>query len=102
MLKQKKRKHQNYKMEELANSSNPKILVNTQELIDKKGGVQIYKNCLFQSANYRLCQNLHLKPDSDQYSEIQRNTLKVLDEQDNHIQWMNPLLNQSLGKPSNS
>ena len=55
LLKQKKRKHQNYKMEELANSSEPtKILVNTQELFDKKGGVQIYKNCLFQSANYIL------------------------------------------------
>ena len=81
VLKQKKRKHQNYKMEELVHSSNPQKIWST------------FKNLSTKSANsqdlsvpvrklYTHFQNLHSKPDSGQYSEIQRNTSKVLDEQD--------------------
>ena len=81
VLKQKKRKHQNYKMEELVHSSNPQKFWST------------LKNLSTKSANsqdlsvpvgklYTNFQNLHSKPDSGQYSEIQRNTSKVLDEQD--------------------
>ena len=81
VLKQKKRKHQNYKMEELVHSSNPQKIWST------------FKNLSTKSANsqglsvpvrklYTHFQNLHSKPDSGQYSEIQRNTSKVLDKQD--------------------
>ena len=101
LLKQKKRKHQNYKMEELANSSNPQKFRSTlKNLSTKSANVQDLSVPVGKL--YTNFQNLHSKPDSGQYSEIQRNTLKVLDEQDNHIQWINPLLNQSLGKLLNS
>ena len=81
MLKQKKRKHQNYKMEELVHSSNPQKFWSTLKNLSTKSANSQDLSVPVRKL-YTQFQNLHSKPDSGQYSEIQRNTSKVLDEQD--------------------
>ena len=81
VLKQKKRKHQNYKMEELVHSSNPQKFWSTLKNLSTKSANSQDLSVSVRKL-YTHFQNLHSKPDSGQYSEIQRNTSKVLDEQD--------------------
>ena len=68
--------------------------------------MQIHKICLFQSANYiltfRTCIQNQIVVNTLRFREIPRKfwmsrTLNYY----NHIQWINPLLNQRLGKPLN-
>ena len=93
LLKQKKWKHQNYKMEELVNSSNPrKFWLTLKKLSTKSANSQDLS--VLVGKLYTRFQNLHSKPHSGQYSEIHRNTLKVLDEQDTSL-----LQSDTLDKP---
>ena len=80
-------------MEELVNSSNPrKFWLTLKKLSTKSANSQDLS--VLVGKLYTRFQNLHSKPHSGQYSEIHRNTLKVLDEQDTSL-----LQSDTLDKP---
>ena len=69
VLKQKNRKHQNYKMEELVNSSNPQKFWSTLKNLSTKSANSQDLSVPVRKL-YTHFQNLHSQPDRGQHSEI--------------------------------